>query len=109
MSSKLTTNNNNQDEPSVEHHEILSEPSPPAVEITPTSTAVEVASTPASSTKEPTKAWVAIFQWLPARTPDSDYWWRLTGPHLAAMVQQAGYPLEKQIEALIFHYNWSVS
>lgn len=57
----------------------------------------------------PAKAWEAISQWLPSRGPESDYWWKLTGPHLATMMDAAGYAIEKQYEALVFHYHWIVS
>ena len=56
-----------------------------------------------------TKAWRAVSQYLPARSSDNDYWWRLTGRHLAAIVEAAGYPIERQYEALLFHYHWAVS
>ena len=56
-----------------------------------------------------TQAWRALSQYLPTRNPDSDYWWWLTGRHLAALVEAAGYPIEKQYEALLFHYHWMVS
>ncbi|KAF7514145.1 hypothetical protein GJ744_004470 [Endocarpon pusillum] len=55
-----------------------------------------------------TEAWRALSQCLPTRDPDSDYWWRLTGRHLAAIVEAAGYPMVKQYEALLFHYHWTV-
>lgn len=55
------------------------------------------------------QAWKALSQYLPTRNPDSDYWWRLTGRQLAAILEAAGYPIEKQYEALLFHYLWTVS
>ena len=58
---------------------------------------------------QPTKAWAALSQWLPPHSPDNDYWWHLTGLHLANMLEAAGYRLEKQYEALVFHYHWIVS
>lgn len=56
----------------------------------------------------PTKAWETLLPLLPSRGPDCDYWWNLTGLHLAAMVDAAGYPIEKQYEALLFHHTWTV-
>ena len=56
-----------------------------------------------------TQAWRALSQYLPTRNPDSDYWWDFTGRHLAAIVEAAGYSIEKQYEALLFHYHWAVS
>ena len=57
-----------------------------------------------------TQAWRALSQYLPGHSnPDSDYWWCLTGRHLSALVEAAGYPIEKQYEALLFHYHWTVS
>ncbi|KAL2834000.1 hypothetical protein BJY01DRAFT_224778 [Aspergillus pseudoustus] len=58
----------------------------------------------ASSTRtgQSTKAWEALSPCLPSRTPDLDYWWALTGMHLAIMLEAGGYSIEKQCEALIF-------
>ncbi|KAL2824223.1 aromatic prenyltransferase [Aspergillus cavernicola] len=55
-----------------------------------------------------TKAWASLSQYLPPRTPDLDYWWSLTGIHLAIMLEAGGYGIEKQYEALLFHYHWVV-
>lgn len=55
-----------------------------------------------------TEAWKALEQCLPPSDTNSDAWWQLTGRHLAAIVDAAGYPLEKQYEALLFHYHWTV-
>ncbi|ERF75914.1 hypothetical protein EPUS_01280 [Endocarpon pusillum Z07020] len=57
---------------------------------------------------ESTEVWRALSQYLPSRDPDSDYWWRLTGRQLAAVVEAAGYPIMKQYEALLFHYHWTL-
>ncbi|PSN60587.1 dimethylallyl tryptophan synthase GliD1 [Corynespora cassiicola Philippines] len=56
-----------------------------------------------------TKVWDALSLWLPQRNPDYDFWWGLTGPHLATMLENAGYAPEKQFEMLLFHYHWSVT
>jgi hypothetical protein len=56
-----------------------------------------------------TQVWTSLKQWLPARNPDSDYWWDLTGAHLATMLDAAGYTVQKQYDALLFHYHWIVS
>ncbi|KAH8589371.1 dimethylallyl tryptophan synthase GliD1 [Bisporella sp. PMI_857] len=56
----------------------------------------------------PTHAWKTLNQVLPSRTPDLDYWWAFTGRHLAVMVDAADYAIEKQYEALLFHYHWTV-
>lgn len=61
-----------------------------------------VATTPAS-------AWASLSPWLPSRNADMDYWWKLTGQHLAAMLDAAGYTIEEQYQALLFHFNWIVS
>lgn len=55
-----------------------------------------------------TKAWRALSQCLHTLDPDSNHWWQLTGRHLAALVDAAGYPIEKQYEALLMHYHWTV-
>ncbi|KJZ72347.1 hypothetical protein HIM_08273 [Hirsutella minnesotensis 3608] len=60
------------------------------------------------SQHSPVQAWKAISQWLPSRGKESDYWWDLTGRHLATMMDAAGYTIEKQYEALVFHYHWIV-
>jgi hypothetical protein len=53
-------------------------------------------------------AWTALNQYLPPRSADYDFWWQLTGRHVALQVEAAGYPIEKQYEALLFHYHWAV-
>lgn len=35
----------------------------------------------------------------------SDYWWNMAGPHLAALMRNAGYSMEAQCEALLFFYH----
>ncbi|EOA85721.1 hypothetical protein ACJQWK_07740 [Exserohilum turcicum] len=55
-----------------------------------------------------TEAWKALEQCLPPRDSNSDTWWQLTGRHLATILDAAGYPVEKQYEALLFHYHWTV-
>ncbi|KAF2133643.1 dimethylallyl tryptophan synthase GliD1 [Dothidotthia symphoricarpi CBS 119687] len=55
-----------------------------------------------------TGAWNALSQCLPTLNANSDAWWQLTGRHLAAIVEAAGYPIEKQYEALLFHYHWTL-
>ncbi|KAI1124398.1 dimethylallyl tryptophan synthase GliD1 [Nemania abortiva] len=52
--------------------------------------------------------WSSLSQWLPSRDSDSDYWWKLTGEHLAIMLEAAGYSVERQYNALLFHYHWIV-
>jgi hypothetical protein len=56
-----------------------------------------------------TQAWRSLSRLLPSRDSDSDYWWGLTGRQLAFMVDAAGYSMERQYEALLFHYHWAVS
>ncbi|KAI1272309.1 dimethylallyl tryptophan synthase GliD1 [Xylaria sp. FL0933] len=51
------------------------------------------------------KAWVSLQPLLPSRGSDCDYWWSYTGLHLAHLLDAAGYPTERQIEALLFHYH----
>jgi len=55
-----------------------------------------------------TKAWKALEQCLPPRDSNSDTWWQITGRQLAAIMDAAGYTREKQYEALLFHYHWTV-
>lgn len=43
------------------------------------------------------------------KNKDVEFWWQLTGYHLAAMIDAAGYSAEKQYEVLLFHYHWIVS
>ena len=56
-----------------------------------------------------TEAWRTITQYLPPRNPDYDYWWQVTGRHLAILVDAAEYSVGAQYEALMFHYHWTVS
>ena len=65
--------------------------------------------TPQKAHLAPTKAWTRLSQWLPPRTTDTDYWWKLTGLHLAKMLEAAGYSADEQLDALLFHYHWIVS
>ncbi|KAI0199299.1 dimethylallyl tryptophan synthase GliD1 [Astrocystis sublimbata] len=58
-----------------------------------------------SKKMEQTPPWLALNQWLPSRDADSDYWWKLTGEHLARMLEAAGYTTERQYSALLFHYH----
>lgn len=55
-----------------------------------------------------TQAWDTLSQILPSRDADKDYWWNLTGLQLAFMLDEAGYTLAEQYEALLFHYHWTV-
>ncbi|KKY37358.1 putative dimethylallyl tryptophan synthase 1 [Diaporthe ampelina] len=57
--------------------------------------------------KPSTHAWQTLSQYLPPRDHDSDFWWNLTGRHLAGIVEAAGYSLDKQYEALLMHYHWT--
>ncbi|KAK1751940.1 tryptophan dimethylallyltransferase-domain-containing protein [Echria macrotheca] len=54
-----------------------------------------------------TQVWKTLSQYLPSRDPDSDFWWKFSGLHLALMLEEAEYPPEKQIEALVFFYHWT--
>ncbi|KAI0427500.1 dimethylallyl tryptophan synthase GliD1 [Xylaria sp. FL1042] len=54
------------------------------------------------------ETWTTLSRWLPPRNFDCDYWWQLTGRHLAKLLQAAGYSSARQHEALIFHYHWIV-
>lgn len=59
----------------------------------------------------PLKVWHSLVKNClpPAANKDVEFWWRLTGYHLAVMINAAGYCTEKQYEALLFHYHWIVS
>ncbi|KAI1739624.1 dimethylallyl tryptophan synthase GliD1 [Xylaria scruposa] len=61
-----------------------------------------------SKMKESSKVWASASRWLTPPNAACDYWWQLTGPHLAALVESAGYSVEKQFEALLFYYNWII-
>ncbi|KAL4783263.1 aromatic prenyltransferase [Aspergillus varians] len=69
---------------------------------------VSASKTMASAAIAPTKTWEKLSQWLPSGNADTEYWWKLTGKHLATMLETAGYSTEAQWEALIFHYHWIV-
>ncbi|KEY72290.1 hypothetical protein S7711_00288 [Stachybotrys chartarum IBT 7711] len=53
-----------------------------------------------------TEAWRTLSQYLPNRDADSDFWWRYCGLHLAILLEEADYPLHKQLDALVFFYHW---
>ncbi|KAF2017048.1 dimethylallyl tryptophan synthase GliD1 [Aaosphaeria arxii CBS 175.79] len=55
-----------------------------------------------------TEAWKALSHCLPKLNANDEAWWQLTGQHLASLVDAAGYSMEKQYEALLFHYHWTV-
>lgn len=59
----------------------------------------------------PLKVWNSLVKTClpPSENKDVEFWWRLTGYHLAAMIDAAGYSVEKQYETLLFHYHWIVS
>ena len=52
--------------------------------------------------------WEAVSQWLPLASPDLEYWWKLTGPRIAHMMEAAEYSVEDQYNALLFHHSWIV-
>lgn len=43
----------------------------------------------------------------PSRGPAHEHWWNLTSPQLALMLEEAGYPVERQLEILLF-YNHTI-
>ncbi|KAI9644286.1 hypothetical protein NHQ30_007642 [Ciborinia camelliae] len=49
--------------------------------------------------------WNSVSKWLPKRNENCDFWWQSTGPQLCALLFQAGYSVDQQYEALIFHYH----
>lgn len=57
------------------------------------------------------KVWNSLVKnCLPPQTnKDVEFWWKITGYHLAVMIDAAGYSVEKQYETLLFHYHWIVS
>ncbi|KAI1381282.1 dimethylallyl tryptophan synthase GliD1 [Hypoxylon crocopeplum] len=52
--------------------------------------------------------WEAVSRWLPLANPDLEYWWKLTGPHVAHMMETAGHSVEAQYNALLFHYSYVI-
>lgn len=56
------------------------------------------------STK-PTSLWAMASRWLPHRNADLDYWWQLTGMHLATLFSEADYSPYESYEAMIFYYH----
>lgn len=60
-----------------------------------------------SSTTKPAgpEVWDSVSKYLPSRNVDQDFWWQLSGHHLALMLDAGGYTAEKQYEALIFFYH----
>ncbi|KAL2866115.1 prenyltransferase nscD [Aspergillus lucknowensis] len=45
----------------------------------------------------------ALCRFLPAGTDDEQFWWKLTGRHVARMLHEAEYPEARQVECLLFH------
>lgn len=56
-----------------------------------------------------TPVWAALKKWLPQQESNLQYWWDLTGQHLATMLEAGGYSVEEQYNALLFHNSWIVS
>lgn len=48
--------------------------------------------------------WKALSRSLPVGGADQSFWWKLTGRHLAILMHEAGYSVDRQIESLLFHY-----
>ncbi|KAK5633970.1 hypothetical protein RRF57_009684 [Xylaria bambusicola] len=65
--------------------------------------------TSAKASPVSTAVWNKLKQYLPSRDPDTDFWWKYSGLHLALMLEEAEYPPEKQMAALLFFYYWGVS
>ncbi|KAI0393716.1 dimethylallyl tryptophan synthase GliD1 [Xylariaceae sp. FL0594] len=80
---------------------------PALIDSSPITDLTPVPVTKASKTTT-TNIWSSLSQWLPPRDVDSDYWWKLTGEHLANMLEAAGYTLERQYSSLLFHYHYVV-
>ena len=40
---------------------------------------------------------------LPALDEHQSFWWKVTGRHMAIMMHEAGYSVDRQIECLLFH------
>jgi hypothetical protein len=55
-----------------------------------------------------TKAWRTLSQCLPTLDPNCNHWWQLTSRHLVALVDAIDYLIEKQYEALLMHYHWTI-
>ena len=53
--------------------------------------------------------WKTLQRVLPSRDAALDYWWSLTGQHLATLLQAAGYDDSKTYESLLFLHQWIVS
>ncbi|KAI1318236.1 dimethylallyl tryptophan synthase GliD1 [Xylariaceae sp. FL0255] len=62
--------------------------------------------TTAKANSVSTAAWDKLQQYLPSRDTDTDFWWKYSGLHLALMLEEAEYPPEKQMAALIFFYHY---
>lgn len=42
-------------------------------------------------------------RFLPVQDDNQSFWWEVTGRHVARMMHEAGYPVERQVELLLFH------
>ncbi|GBF61898.1 prenyltransferase [Trichophyton mentagrophytes] len=45
----------------------------------------------------------SVSRFLPPANEDEQYWWKITGRHMARMMHEAGYPEDRQVECLLFH------
>ena len=63
-----------------------------------------------TATQPPPKVWKSLNEAiLPPHSSDIDFWWKLTGYHLARLIDEAQYPVDRQYEVLLYHYHWIVS
>ncbi|KAF7597160.1 hypothetical protein BBP40_009499 [Aspergillus hancockii] len=58
---------------------------------------------PSPGYSKPLPIFDALCRFLPIGNEDEQFWWKLTGRHLARMMHEAGYPEHRQVECLLFH------
>ncbi|KAB8074616.1 putative dimethylallyl tryptophan synthase [Aspergillus leporis] len=58
---------------------------------------------PSPGHSKPLPTFDALCRFLPVGNEDEQFWWKLTGRHLARMMHEAGYPEHRQVECLLFH------
>ncbi|KAK9414374.1 putative Aromatic prenyltransferase [Seiridium unicorne] len=62
---------------------------------------------PETQATQPLKVWKSLRKYLPPTdNKDVEFWWNITGYHLAVMIDAACYSPELQYETLLFHYHW---
>ena len=55
------------------------------------------------------QVWKVLRSWVNPGDVASAFWWRMTGPALAILMEQAGYDIHNQYQGLMFHFQYIVN